>query len=112
MCWNGVEADGQWKFARFDFFDEGLRAFISADFVNQFLQLLLNGLVWKGDPVDNIGDGQVSTNQLQIILNGAFTKQTLKDTSNEINHHSVVLLLQNLRKLGEDDHPVVPHAQL
>lgn len=112
MWQDGVGSDGEWELASFYLFNEELRTFVSAGFIDQFLQLLLKGSAWKRDPVNNIGNRQVSANQLQIVLNGALAKYTLKDASNEINHHSVVLLLQNLCKLGEDDHPIIPHAQL
>lgn len=64
------------------------------------------------DPVDNIGDRQISADQLQIVLNGAFAECALEEASNEVHHHGIVLLLQNVCKLGEYGHPIVANAQL
>jgi hypothetical protein len=93
-------------------YDGWLRGLFGIEFFGGFPLVLLNCLTWLRNPVDNVGDGQVPTNRLQIVLDGTFPKYALEDTSNEVHHYDVILLLQNLCKLGKNGHSIVSHFQL
>lgn len=88
---NGVGGGRQWKFALLYTFDRGLGIFVNINFFKRFLLVLLSSPA--RNPVDYIGDREVPSNKLQVVLDGTFTKQALEDASDEVRHYCMVPLL-------------------
>ena len=64
----------------------------------------------SSDAIDDIRNGKVATNGLDIV-NGIRPKQSLQDARHKINHDDTALFSENHSKLAEDFHSLLVHDQ-